>query len=439
MQSSNRMSVVVLAGLVSPLLAALPASAEELPAIKASAVNVVPACATPGRLQAYLATRNPALEPRFKTIAVDYMREGEALGVRWDFAFFQMILETGQLTFRDGSRAGDVKPSQNNFAGLGATGGVPGESFPDVATGVRAHLQHVMIYAGEKPDNLVAERTRKVLEWGVLTDWQKGLKRPITYTDLAAKWSPKSTTYAASLVQLADQFAADHCKTADPHPEYLAAALSRTAPQKLAAAAPEKQAERPAERPTEKPVETAADPTPGVQLARQAPVRGDGAKSALGATNGVKVINAPAFDEPPAVVEPPAAKPLMAATLPSTKPATSRIAAMAALPKATAQQPEPPAAQPPVLPQASRPSPAPTAASGKCHVWTASYGGQRAVIIKSVIDSVANFTVLDVNEGQEAREADAFIAAYARGGTLAGAFPDQTKALEKAFELCPDG
>ncbi|MGL1297140.1 hypothetical protein ACSTKD_00195, partial [Vibrio parahaemolyticus] len=38
-------------------------------------------------------------------------------------------------------------------------------------------------------------------------------------------------------------------------------------------------------------------------------------------------------------------------------------------------------------------------AGQKCRVWTASYGGQKALIIRSVIDRVVNFTVLDVNEG----------------------------------------
>ena len=56
------------------------------------------------------------------------------------------------------------------------------------------------------------------------------------------------------------------------------------------------------------------------------------------------------------------------------------------------------------------------AAGQKCRVWTASYGGQKALIIRSVIDKVVNYTVLDVNEGAEKREADAFISAYAKDG-----------------------
>ena len=171
------------------------AAAGAMPDIRASAQNAVPACVTPGRLIEYLKSRNPDLSPRFESVATEYMRLGEKLGVRWDYAFYQMILETGALSYRNGSRAGDVKPTQNNFAGLGATGrGEAGESFKDVATGVRAHLEHLLLYSGEKLENAVAERTRKVQEWGVLTSWQARFDRPITFGDLAAKWAPGSSS-----------------------------------------------------------------------------------------------------------------------------------------------------------------------------------------------------------------------------------------------------
>jgi ferredoxin len=50
-----------------------------------------------------------------------------------------------------------------------------------------------------------------------------------------------------------------------------------------------------------------------------------------------------------------------------------------------------------------------------------------------------NYTVLDVHKGSEKRELDAYIAAYAKGGEKVGEFPSQPKALNKAFELCPEG
>ncbi len=52
--------------------------------------------------------------------------------MRWDYAFFQMAVETNFLSFKRGDGSwGDVKPAQNNFAGFGTTGGgVPGDSYP---------------------------------------------------------------------------------------------------------------------------------------------------------------------------------------------------------------------------------------------------------------------------------------------------------------------
>ena len=77
--------------------------------------------------------------------------------MRWDYAFFQMAVETNFLTYRKGNgRWGDVNPKQNNFAGLGTTGGgVPGDSYPDVDTGVLAQIQHLVVYSGERIDDPV--------------------------------------------------------------------------------------------------------------------------------------------------------------------------------------------------------------------------------------------------------------------------------------------
>jgi hypothetical protein len=57
-----------------------------------------------------------------------------------------MCHETHYLRFD-----GDVRRSQNNFAGIGATGGgAPGNSFPDERTGIRAQIQHLKAYASTK-------------------------------------------------------------------------------------------------------------------------------------------------------------------------------------------------------------------------------------------------------------------------------------------------
>ena len=227
-------------------VSSLPAAAAELPAIKISDKNRVPNCATPGRLMAYLQTRNGAMDGRFDAIATEYMRHGEQLRLRWDYAFFQMLVETGNLTF-----TGDVRPAQNNFAGLGATGkGEPGERFESVSKGVRAHLEHVLMYSGEPIAEPVAERTRKVQEWGILASWQKSIKGPMTYAHLTRKWSPGDRGYARDIAAIADKFFQTTCKQADPRPELVAEARKGLAVSVDTAAAIAPPAARPDGKPT---------------------------------------------------------------------------------------------------------------------------------------------------------------------------------------------
>ena len=236
---------------------------------------------------ALLGERNPKLDPRFSSIATAYMRHGEELGLRWDYAFFQMILETGSLAYKRGNgQPGDVKPNQNNFAGLGATGGgAPGETFKSIDDGVKAHLQHLQMYTGERVENAVAERTRKVQEWGVLTSWQKGFKRPITYADVAGKWAPGSRGYVNDMKSISESFYDELCQKADPKPELVQEARkSRSGGTKVA------RGER----------------SKGDELAREAMERaredGDANRSALGAKTiaaggtGVKVLNETSSD-----------------------------------------------------------------------------------------------------------------------------------------------
>ena len=138
------------------------ASAQMLPQIRMHEGNRVPSCVTPEKLNRFLASGNSNVKPQFRDIAKYYREHGERLKVRWDYAFYQMILETNYLKFVNGAGQGDVKPAQNNFAGIGTTGGgVPGDSFPDVSTGVLAQMQHLIAYSGERVDNPVGRRTRE--------------------------------------------------------------------------------------------------------------------------------------------------------------------------------------------------------------------------------------------------------------------------------------
>lgn len=109
-------------------------------------------------------------------IAHTYINEAYKEGVNQDIAFIQMCLETGFLTY-----TGSVKSHQNNFAGLGAVSKFEsGEYFPDIETGVRAHIQHLKAY-GSKRDlyhDLVDKRFRFV----------KRGSAPTIY-DLPGKWA----------------------------------------------------------------------------------------------------------------------------------------------------------------------------------------------------------------------------------------------------------
>jgi len=71
-----------------------------------------------------------------------YIKYGKLFNIRADIAWAQMCHETAFLEF-----TGDVKPEQNNFVGLGATGGgVPGNSFATEELGVIAHYAHLAWY-----------------------------------------------------------------------------------------------------------------------------------------------------------------------------------------------------------------------------------------------------------------------------------------------------
>ena len=203
------------------------AQAAALPRILASADNPVPLCVRPAALMDFVAERNAqhnparAIDPRFSHLAALYQRIGQCVArppekcvaVRWDYAFFQMLIETNYLTFRrpNGVPAA-VVPDDNNFAGVGATiSGRPGERFKDVATGVLAHLQHVLMYSTTRVPNPVAQRTRQVQN--DVQDAMRRLHRPVTFADLAREWTGTDrNTYGAEMEKLAEKYAATYCR-----------------------------------------------------------------------------------------------------------------------------------------------------------------------------------------------------------------------------------
>ena len=78
-----------------------------------------------------------------ETFCQMFYDEASAEGIRPEVPFVQTMKETGWLQY-----GGDASIEQFNFAGLGTTGGgVAGNSYPDVRTGIRAQIQHLKAYA----------------------------------------------------------------------------------------------------------------------------------------------------------------------------------------------------------------------------------------------------------------------------------------------------
>ena len=99
---------------------------------------------TKKQLEKALLASNPVADSK---IIDTYYSVSPIYGIKADLAFLQSMWETNWLKF-----TGSVKPEQNNFAGLGATGnGIPGLSFPSMEAGVEAHLQHLYAYCSTLP------------------------------------------------------------------------------------------------------------------------------------------------------------------------------------------------------------------------------------------------------------------------------------------------
>lgn len=136
---------------------------------------------------------NPSISVSPERLVALYYEEGEREGIRPDVAFAQALKETG--FFRYG---GDVVPAQNNYCGLGTTGGgVRGAYFANAQLGVRAHIQHLLAYAATRRPQGVIVDPRYQLVRGVygnrtLGEWQ----------DLNGRWAVPGDSYGQSILSM---------------------------------------------------------------------------------------------------------------------------------------------------------------------------------------------------------------------------------------------
>jgi len=432
---------------------AAPAAAAP-PKIRSDTDNNVPRCVTPKRLMAFLKTRNTSLDPRFADIASLYKKHGETWRVRWDYAFFQMAVETNFLTYRKGDGGwGDVNPKQNNFAGLGTTGGgVPGDSYPDVSTGVLAQIQHLVVYSGERIDSPVGARTR--LKQDDIIETMASKKGNTTFADLSRRWAA-DRHYGASIEWVANSYRQMFCKGPDPVEEAELAppkTAKRVTPQQFAQTAnlggPKPPASEPASKPPVRTIWSAADgPTAGNQPDAQSQSQPDPGKAKL----------APLPKRKPAIEAEIASSPVLAEQVIQTgeDPVPTEEGAVPTTPEPQAAAIEPAVSTPPTqtdmaprpgafgyaaalgsaLPQARPESPQATASTGGCSIATASYGGKKVLLVRTA--DATRFTVLSVLEGFEKSMLDSFLKAHAPGGSSLGEFASKDAALAKARELCP--
>lgn len=104
------------------------------------------AAATADQMKAYVKSKNPSVAQSVLDMMLLYLSEGNTEGVRGDIAFAQSCLETGNFGFSGSA----VTLDQNNFCGMGVTGGgMKGNSFDTPQLGIRAQIQHLKAYASK--------------------------------------------------------------------------------------------------------------------------------------------------------------------------------------------------------------------------------------------------------------------------------------------------
>ena len=139
--------------------------------------------------------KNPKLNCTVEQLVHIYYVEAGREGTRPDIALCQAIKETGTWGY-----GGDVIPEQNNYCGLGTTGGgVKGEFFPTPQIGARAHIQHLLSYASKRPPKVEVVDPRYDLIknfrpqiFGKLTNW----------TDLNGVWAVPGNHYGEDILNL---------------------------------------------------------------------------------------------------------------------------------------------------------------------------------------------------------------------------------------------
>ena len=150
---------------------------------------------TPSQMEAELDTRNP--NHIVPGIAQMYTDMGYRFGIRSDLAFAQMLLETNFLRY---GGAGGAEPWQNNFAGIGVTGGSRGNVFATPELGVIGHYAHLAWYAFPDHQNAYCSSAFDPRHFGNVH-----ANTAHTLRELGGRWAVPGTTYGNDIARLANE------------------------------------------------------------------------------------------------------------------------------------------------------------------------------------------------------------------------------------------
>ncbi len=158
------------------------------------------AAANQGQMVNFIKKRNaaPKINCTVEELVSYYYEEAGIEGIRPDIAICQAIKETGTWNY-----GGDVVPEQNNYCGLGTTGGgVKGAYFDTPQIGARAHIQHLLAYTSKRhPKLAVVDPRYELIEkfrpqiFGKITTW----------TGLNGNWAVPGNQYGQDIINLWQQ------------------------------------------------------------------------------------------------------------------------------------------------------------------------------------------------------------------------------------------
>ena len=153
-----------------------------------------------GQMVNFIKKRNP--EPKINCTIEElvkiYYEEAQFEGIRPDIALCQAIKETGTWNY-----GGDVVPEQNNYCGLGTTGGgVKGAYFETPRIGARAHIQHLLSYATKNPPKIPIVDPR----YELIQKYRPQIFGQIqTWTGLNGVWAVPGNQYGQDILNLWQQ------------------------------------------------------------------------------------------------------------------------------------------------------------------------------------------------------------------------------------------